>query len=126
MLELLENYPEAANVIKAYYLELMLEGLNDENLPEDFKQHVRSQGIDNAKIASILDASPRNLFDVFDSNSLFVEIMYMEKAFHFTVNDGDNVIATNDITFETRTECDKAAVKSMIKLLNEKLCQTQS
>ena len=50
MLELLQKYPEATKAVKSYYLEIMLNSLNDASLPEDFKDHVRAQGIDDDKI----------------------------------------------------------------------------
>ena len=64
MLELLENHPKTAIVIKQWLLDKLLESLKDESLPEDFKQHVREQGIDNDRVDKILTGSPRALFDV--------------------------------------------------------------
>lgn len=122
MLELLEKNPHAADVVKSYYLDVMLQSLNDDSLPENFKDFVRQQGIDNDKIAKIIEGSPRNLFDVFDENSLFIETMYMEKAFHYTINDGEQVILTNPQPYNTRKECDRAVVEQAFKLLNDKLC----
>lgn len=122
MLELLEKNPHAADVVKSYYLNVMLQSLNDDSLPENFKDFVRQQGIDNDKIAKIIEGSPRNLFDVFDENSLFIETMYMEKAFHYTINDGEQVILTNPQPYNTRKECDRAVVEQAFKLLNDKLC----
>jgi hypothetical protein len=121
MLELLEKYPEASKVIVSYYLEKMLEGLNDDKLPENFKDFVRAQGVDNDKIAKILEASPRNLFDVFDSYGFYAEISYSEGAFHYVINNYSKVGP-----YSSRKECDAAAVTVMIQLLNDKLCaQTQ-
>jgi predicted metal-dependent phosphotriesterase family hydrolase len=65
-IELLQKYPESSKLICSYYLEIMLESLKDDNLPEDFKDHVREQGIDNDNISAIIDGNPRNLFDFFD------------------------------------------------------------
>jgi hypothetical protein len=124
MLELLEKNPQATEVVKSYYLDVMLQSLNDESLPENFKDFVRQQGIDNDKIAKIIDGSPRNLFDVFDENELIIETMYMERTFHYTISDGEEVIAANSEKYNTRKECDKAAVKHVFKLLNDKLCPT--
>lgn len=124
MLELLEKNPQATEVVKSYYLDVMLASLNDDSLPDNFKDFVRQQGIDNDKIAKIIDGSPRNLFDVFDENSLFIETMYMEGAFHYTINDGEHVILSNPQPYNTRKDCDKAAIEQAFKLLNDKLCPT--
>jgi hypothetical protein len=72
--ELLETYDKAAVVIKQFYLQHMLESLNDENLPENFKDFVKEQGIDNDTVAVMLTASPRTFFDVFDNHKIYIEI----------------------------------------------------
>jgi len=122
MLELLQKYPIAAEVIKSYYLKIMLESLKDNSLPEEFKEHVRERGIDDDKIAKIIEGSPRNLFDVFDENGLFIETLYMEGNFHYTITNGESVTESNSSPIKTRKECDRAVVEIAIKLLNDKLC----
>jgi hypothetical protein len=121
MLELLKQYPEAAKTVKAYYLEIMLDGLNDESLPEDFKEHVRSQGIDDNKIATIIEASPRSLFDVFDNNSIFINITFDHeyRMFRWSVN-GE----VDQGNYPFRVAAEKHAIIEAFKLLNETLCQT--
>lgn len=126
MLELMEKYPEAAKEVVAYYLEKLLDSLKTESVPEDFKEYVRQQGVDNNTIVKIVENSPRMLFDVFDTYELFVETMYMENAFHYTVSNGTEIVSSNSKNYNTRKECDQAAVEDAFKLLNDKLCeQTQ-
>lgn len=126
MLELMEKYPEAAKEVVAYYLEKLLDSLKTESVPEDFKEYVRQQGVDNNTIAKIVENSPRMLFDVFDTYELFVETMYMENAFHYTISNGTEIVTSNTKKYDTRKECDQAAVEDAFKLLNDKLCeQTQ-
>ena len=126
MLELMEKYPQAAKEVVAFYLDKLLDSLKTESVPEDFKQYVRQQGVDNNTIAKIVENSPRMLFDVFDAYELFVETMYMENAFHYTVSNGTEIVASNSKNYNTRKECDQAAVEDAFKLLNDKLCeQTQ-
>lgn len=74
MLELLKNHPNVTKIVKDYYLEKMLESLKDDSLPENFKEFVREQGIEDDKIAKILESAPRNLFDVFDNHELYIII----------------------------------------------------
>ena len=57
-LELLESYDKAAIVVKQFYLNVMLESLKDDNLPESFKEYAREAGIDNDKVAVMIDAQP--------------------------------------------------------------------
>ena len=125
MLELLQKYPEAAKVVKSYYLEIMLNSLNDESLPEDFKEHVRAQGIDDDKIAKIAEGAPRNLFDVFDANGIFIEISISNKDFSYKIYPRDQDFL--DVNwYATRKSAEEIAIKDAFKLLNEKLCQTES
>ena len=126
MMELIEKYPEAAKEVVAFYLDKLLESLKTDSVPEDFKDYVRQQGVDNKTIIKIVENSPRMLFDVFDTYELFVETMYMEHAFHYTVSNGTEIVSSNSKNYNTRKECDGAAVEDAFKLLNDKLCeQTQ-
>jgi polyribonucleotide nucleotidyltransferase len=123
MLELLKSYSEAAKVVKAYYLEIMLSTLNDDSLPEDFKEHVREMGIDDDKISRILSGSPRSMFDVFDDNGIFINITFdhENRVFRYSV---EGEVDSQDYLF--RKAAEEAAVAEAFKILNERLCQTQS
>jgi len=120
-LELLEQNPESAKLICSYYLEVMLESLNDDSLPEDFKDHVRSQGMDNNNIAAILDGNPRNLFDFFDDQSLFINIMTEKgKTFSYTIIT-DTVSVGNTSMSLTRKKTEKEAIITAIGMLETRL-----
>jgi CO dehydrogenase/acetyl-CoA synthase gamma subunit (corrinoid Fe-S protein) len=120
-IELLQKNPESSKLICSYYLEIMLESLNDDNLPEDFKAHVREQGIDEDKIAAILDGNPRNLFDFFDSQSLFINIM-TEKGETFSYKIIINEIGVSStLMAKTRKEAEKEAIIAAIGMLETRL-----
>jgi len=116
MLELLENHPKTATVVKQWLLDKMLESLKDESLPEDFKQHVREQGIDNDKVAKILSGSPRSLFDVFDNHKVYIDISCLNDKFLWGINND-----MNNSVYEIRKEADFAAIVEAFKLLEAKL-----
>ena len=122
--ELLETYDKAAIVIKQFYLAHMLESLNDENLPENFKDFVREQGIDNDTVAVMITASPRTFFDVFDKHEINIIIhAYIEEPpteFGYSIPQEGDKSATMDV-YQTRKEAELAAVVQAFKLLNEKL-----
>lgn len=120
-IELLEQNPESAKLICSYYLEVMLESLNDESLPEEFKDHVRSQAMDNNNIAAILDGNPRNLFDFFDDQSLFINIMTEKgKTFSYTIIT-DTVSVGNTSMSLTRKKTEKEAIITAIGILETRL-----
>lgn len=119
MLELLKEHPKTAIVIKQWFLEKMLESLNDESLPEDFKNYVREQGIDDEKIATMVEGSPRNLFDVFDDHKVFIQINVYSasSSFSYLINEGDIISGP----WHNRKEAEMVAIVEAFKLLEEKL-----
>jgi hypothetical protein len=131
-IELLQKHPESSKLICSYYLEIMLESLKDDSLPEDFKAHVREQGIDEDSIASIIDGNPRNLFDFFDSQSLFINIMTEKgKTFSYTIileSPGviDYVSVGSTLMAKTRKEAEKEAIITAIGMLETKLTNSVS
>ena len=120
MLELLQTYPEAGKVVKAHFLEILLESLKTESLPEDFKDHVRAQGIEDEVIAKMFSNNPRNLFDVFDENELMIEISVSGKQFSYKIFPRD--VKFLDVTwYNNRKEAEKEAVADAFLTLNKKL-----
>lgn len=125
MLETLEKYPEAAKVVNNYYLEIMLKSLNDDSLPENFKEFVREMGVGNDKIAKIIEGSPRALFDVFDENQIYIEISVSNDKFSYKIYPRD-IKFLDVVWYDTRKEVEKIAILDAFKLLNDKICeQTQ-
>ena len=119
MLELLESHPKTALVVKQWFLDKMLDSIENESVPEDFKQMVREQGIDNDKVAGVLEGAPRSLFDVFDSQKVYIEIHVNSPGKVFFTYSINNVVGefTSDIRKETETE----AVIEAFKQLEAKL-----
>jgi hypothetical protein len=117
-LELLESYDKAAIVIKQYFLNVMLESLKDENLPENFKDYVRESGIDNDNVAVMIDAQPRGLFDVFDANKIYIGItpntLIGGMEFKYTIGDISG-------EYPTRKEAEMIAIEKAFEILNNKL-----
>jgi len=125
-IELLQKHPESSKLICSYYLEIMLESLKDDNLPEDFKAHVREQGIDDDNIAAIVDGNPRNLFDFFDDQLLFINIM-TEKGKTFSYKIIINEIGVSStLMAKTRKEAEKEAIIAAIGMLETRLTNSVS
>ena len=117
MKQLLEDHPKTAIVIKQWFLDIMLEGIKDDKIPENFKEYVRSQGIDNDKVAGMLNNSPRGLFDVFDSHKIYVETI-VDTGGIFWWKIGEN---QSSVGYEKRIDADKASIVEAFKLLEAKL-----
>ena len=119
--ELLETYPKATTVIKEWYLEKMLESLNNDSLPEDFKEHVRKEGIDDDKIAAVIEVGPRALFDVFDENHIYIQINILPEDLSATFTHIINNSFVSLIIYNNRKEAERAAIEQAFEILNSKL-----
>ena len=122
MIQLLKDYPKAGEVIKTHFLNEMLKSLNDENLPEDFKDHVRLQGMDDDRFVSILGNAPRALFDVFDNNRIYISIVFDHdnQIFWFGVNDKNS-----EKKYLFRKSAEQAAIIEAFKILNDALTDVE-
>lgn len=123
-LELLEAYPKAAKVINEFYHIKMIESMNTEDVSQEYKDLLKEQEFDNEYVATFIDANPRILFDVFDSNAVYIEILVdtttNEPEFTYGVIDGDTMY-TCPGKYNYRIEAEKVAVDKAFQLLNDKL-----
>jgi hypothetical protein len=115
-IETLKEYPKSAIVVKQWFLEKMLDSLNNESLPEDFKEIVRKQGIDDERVAAFIDLSPRALFDVFDNHKIYIETIVKNGNFLWKI---DEELST--IEYDLRKNCEASAILKAFELLNNKL-----
>ena len=115
-LNLLEKFPKTTTVIKQWFLSKMLDSLNDSSLPEDFKSFVKAQDLENDKVATIINAGPRSLFDVFDEHKIYIDISCLNDKFLWGINDN-----MHNSVYETRKEAEKEAIEQAFQMLNDKL-----
>jgi len=115
-LELLESYPLTAKVVRDWFMNQMLESFNDDTVPEGFKQYMLEQGIDNDKVAILIDVNPRNLLDVFDEHEVFISINVVDRKFTYRI---DNLV--NPTEYSTRKECELISITRAFDILENKL-----
>jgi len=115
-LELLEKYPLTGKIVKDWFLNQMLESFKDSTVPEDFKSYMLEQGIENDKVAILIDVNPRVLLDVFDENDIFISINITDRKFTYRI---DNVI--NPTEYSTRKECELISITRAFEILENKL-----
>lgn len=116
MHNLLEQYPNSTEVVKNWFMELMIESLNDDSVPEDFKEYMRQQGIDNDKLAKIIESNPRVLFDVFDANGVIINVVYTENGFTWDIGHVKNIQF-----YSSRKGAEMDAIETAFKMLDDKL-----
>jgi hypothetical protein len=119
---LLEKYPASTEIVRAWFMERMIESFKDETVPDEFKNFMREQGIDNEKLGTMIDVNPIMLIDVFDANEVFIFSNYMDvkdnvEFFHTFRN-----IDTNPVKlFKTRKESELFAIEAAFEILENKL-----
>lgn len=118
--ELLEKYPLSREIVRKSFMQKMIESIKGDNdVPEDFKNFMLEQGIENDKMAIMIDANPRMLFDVFDENDLVIETSLYPNG-EFTIKIG-NQATTN--SWKTRKEAELFAIEAAFELLEDKLSE---
>lgn len=116
-IELLEKHPLSAEVVKAWILEQMLESFKDDSVPDEFKDYMRQQGVENDKVAVMIDAQPRFLFDVFDANDVIIEtIVFPDKEFSCKIG-----MQATTLSWKTRREAEAFSIEAAFEILEKKL-----
>ena len=116
-LELLKKYPQSVEVIRKLLFNKMAESIEDSSVPEDFKKSMMEEAVTNERLATLIDANPRMLFDVFDENDIIIETLLYPSG-EFTIKIG-NEATTN--SWKTRKEAELFAIEAAFDLLEERL-----
>lgn len=116
MKELLVKYPKTTALVKDFYMEKLLNSMKgNENLPEDFKEFAKLKGIDDENVIMMMEAAPRQMFDVFDAHEIYVEIG-LGRNFRWRI--GENSWSKD---YEFRIGAEKDAIAQAYELLENKL-----
>lgn len=118
--ELLTKYPLTAKIVKDWFLEKMIESMNTDSVPEEFKQSILAEGISDDRLGTVIDAQPRALFDVFDNNDIIIIVNFniSIKAYSYEIIGEDR---NYDHIFFTRKEAELFAVEAAFEILENKL-----
>ena len=121
-IELLKQYPKAGEVVLEWYKDKMKASLNSETLTEEIKESFKGFTVGNEHMGTIIDNNPRMLFDVFDENDLYIEILvnYASNSAKFTYTVIDDEILSNTTNYASRKDAETAAIELAFKLLNDK------
>ena len=114
--ELLDLYPIATEVVRDWFMDKMAESFKNQELPKDFKEFMREQGIPNDKLVKLIDVNPRVLFDVFDDNGVIINVVHSNGVFSWDVN----TVKSLD-SYSSRREAESAAVQRAFQILHDKL-----
>jgi len=115
-IDLLNKYTASAEVIRAWFMEKMIESLQTSDVPEEFKNMMRETSIEDDKLSVMIDANPRMLLDVFDDNEIYISIFYTPGIFMASVNQIDI-----KPKFNTRKQAELNAIEVAFEILEYKL-----
>jgi hypothetical protein len=124
-MKLLENNPLSATLIRAWFLEKMIESLQTTDVPDEFKDMMRETGIENDKLSVMIDANPRMLLDVFDENDIYINIeaylgeLTLFDSFGYGIL-GQKLLIAN-MEFKTRKEAELFAIEKAFEILEKQL-----
>ena len=114
--ELLVLYPIATEVVRDWFMDKMAESFKNQELPDNFKNLMREQGITNDKLVKLIDVNPRVLLDVFDDNGVIINVIHVNGVFSWNVNTVKNLNS-----YSSRREAESAAVQRAFQILDDKL-----
>lgn len=114
--EILDAYPIATEVVRDWFMEKMVDSFKNQELPKDFKEFMREQGIPNDRLIKLIDVNPRVLLDVFDDNGVIINVVYTDGRFTWDVN----TVKSLD-SYSSRREAEVASVQRAFQILNDKL-----
>ena len=122
--ELFEKYPKAGKVVVEYFTKIFMDSLNNEDITDEFKEMAKTEVLNSEYIQDFIEGNPRGLFDVFDANNVYIEILVdyskNEAEFTYGVIDDDEM-NTESTMYKSRIEAEKVAVDKAFQILNEKL-----
>jgi hypothetical protein len=122
----LELYPLAGKMLHDYYLELMLESINMSQLPDDYKEQIKQEGIEMDKIEDIANTNPRHLLDFFDDKEIYVRISVdADGIFMFSIVGPVATIGSTK-SYKTRKEAESEAIEQATKQLELSLTKSIS
>ncbi len=72
---LLKTYPNAAKVVKEWFMNQMIVSMASDNItPDEFKQAMIDEGISDERLGILIDIQPRTFFDAMDLNDIEINI----------------------------------------------------
>jgi hypothetical protein len=119
-LELIQNYPAAGKVVKEWFFKSMLESFKDDSVPDEFKEFMLEQGIEDDKIGTLIDINPRMLLDVFDDNAISINIIRTNNS----IEEWDWELVPGpqeNSVCKSRKEAELFAIEAAFEMLEEKL-----
>jgi hypothetical protein len=118
IIKLLNRHTYSTKEVQAWFLSNLLKTVDD-NMPEEFKEFVKSQTVDDDKLATMIKESPRGLLDVFDEHEIYINIVY-EVGFVWHLGHPYSEGGAS-VPYNTRKKAEYKAIFKAIEILDNKL-----
>ena len=118
VIKLLQDHPLSSKQVQNWFLNNLLKTV-DEGMPEEFKEFVKAQTIDDAKLAVMISEGPRGLLDVFDTHKRYINLVYQDEIGF--VWDIAHPYENPSIPFTNRKKAETKAIFKAFELLEDKL-----
>jgi hypothetical protein len=113
---MIENYKIALEVVRDWFIGKMEESFNNQEVPDNFKQFMREQGVPTDTLVKLIEINPRSLFDVFDDNDVIINIIHNKGLWTWDVNTVKGVDY-----YSSRKLAETRAVERAFQILDDKL-----
>ena len=124
-IELLETYPKVAKVIRDWFTKKMIESMENSNeVPEDFKNHMRERGAPDDLIINIINKNPSAMFEIFDSLHVYVGIAVdqlpetEQVTFNYFICPKGKCLDTSPQDFLTRRDMEYYAMLAAVEYID--------
>jgi hypothetical protein len=128
MQNLFDSCPHTTEVIKSWLNEKMLESMEEtREYPEEFKEFMRTQSVANEQLEELININPRFVYDVFDDNSVYINVLYTGSSFTWNITLVGEMrelsvpFKETNGEFSSRKEAEFDALSSAFFILNEYL-----
>jgi hypothetical protein len=114
--ELLQNNPETNKLLKKWFFDKLTESFENFDKDEAFKDYMLTKGVSDEHLCSVLENNPRACFDLLDECHIIITVDYTEDGWI-----SNYYPEKDDKIYETRLDCEKAALEIGIVELEELL-----
>ena len=120
IIKLLNKNPHSTKEVQAWFLSNLLKTVDDD-MPEEFKEFVKAQQIDDDKLATMIKESPRGLLDVFDEHEIYINIVYQDEVGFVWHLGNPHSEGGASVPYNTRKKAEHKAIFKAIEILDNKL-----
>ena len=115
--DLLDSHPLSKEIIKKWFMKEILKSFENDDVPQEFKDLILSEGVSDEKLTTLIDVNTRMLLDVFDNNDVIMVITYHENSnFGWALDD-----LVSETSFLTRKDAEKNCLIQAFKILENNL-----